>query len=125
MLIMDLTTLVAYAFIELNKINEVRKIYLRDLYVLNKILKEEALNNEIEYIERMDSTRFYELKFNYSTFFNVYEDDDGFVITLANGIEPINIENYFKISKNKILLDLSNKIDLNEIFNISKKLKKI
>jgi hypothetical protein len=122
---MDLTTLVAYAFIELNKINEVRKIYLRDLYVLNKILKEEALNNEIEYIERMDSTRFYELKFNYSTFFNVYEDDDGFVITLANGIEPINIENYFKISKNKILLDLSNKIDLNEIFNISKKLKKI
>ena len=64
---MSLTTLVANAFIELNKISETKKIYLEDVYQFNEALKEYCTSYNIEYIGQIDSPHFYELKFNYST----------------------------------------------------------
>ena len=113
---MSLTTLVANAFIELNKISETKKIYLEDVYQFNEALKEYCTSYNIEYICQIDSPHFYELKFNYSTFFNVYEDTDGYVITLANALEAKNIENYFRLNQNEELLCILENINLENIF---------
>lgn len=124
MIIMSLTTLVANAFIELNKIQDTKKIYLNDIYRFNEILKMKCQENNISYIGNIDSLYFYEMKFEYSTFFNVYEDTDGFVITLANNLEPINIQNYFRMHKNQELLNILNTIDFENIFLKNKGLTK-
>ncbi len=124
MIIMSLTTLTANAFIELNKIQDTKKIYLNDIYEFNEILKMKCQENNISYIGNVDSLYFYEMKFEYSTFFNVYEDTDGFVITLANNLEPINIQNYFRMHKNQELLNILNTIDFENIFLKNKGLTK-
>lgn len=124
MIIMSLTTLTANAFIELNKIQDTKKIYLNDIYEFNEILKMKCQENNISYIGNVDSLYFYEMKFEYSTFFNVYEDNDGFVITLANNLEPINIQNYFRMHKNQELLNILNTIDFENIFLKNKGLTK-
>ena len=121
---MSLTTLTANAFIELNKIQDTKKIYLNDIYEFNEILKMKCQENNISYIGNVDSLYFYEMKFEYSTFFNVYEDTDGFVITLANNLEPINIQNYFRMHKNQELLNILNTIDFENIFLKNKGLTK-
>ena len=124
MIIMSLTTLTANAFIELNKIQDTKKLYLNDIYEFNEILKMKCQENNISYIGNVDSLYFYEMKFEYSTFFNVYEDTDGFVITLANNLEPINIQNYFRMHKNQELLNILNTIDFENIFLKNKGLTK-
>ena len=124
MIIMSLTTLTANAFIELNKIQDTKKIYLNDIYEFNEILKMKCQENNISYIGNVDSLYFYEMKFEYSTFFNVYEDTDGFVITLANNLEPVNIQNYFRMHKNQELLNILNTIDFENIFLKNKGLTK-
>lgn len=121
---MSLTTLTANAFIELNKIQDTKKIYLNDIYEFNEILKMKCQENNISYIGNVDSLYFYEMKFEYSTFFNVYEDTDGFVITLANNLEPVNIQNYFRMHKNQELLNILNTIDFENIFLKNKGLTK-
>lgn len=117
MIIMGLTTLVANAFIELNKTSEIKKIYLEDVYKFNEILKEYCRTHGLEYIGQIDSPYFYELKFNYQTFFNIYEDIDGYVITLANNLESKNIENYFRMNKNEELLSILENINFESIFS--------
>lgn len=123
MITIDYITLVANAFIELNKFKEVRKIYLEDIKTFNNILKEELLNRKIEYIEHLDIIALNEIRFNYNIFFNLYEDYDGWVVTLANGINPVNIENYFRRNDSEILLKILETINFNEIFKTSKRLK--
>lgn len=125
MIIMSLTTLVANAFIELNKISETKKIYLEDVYQFNEALKEYCTSHNIGYIGQIDSPHFYELKFNYSTFFNLYEDTDGYVITLANALGAKNIENYFRLTKNEELLSILENINFENIFLKNRCLTKI
>lgn len=125
MIIMSLTTLVANAFIELNKISETKKLYLEDVYQFNEVLKEYCTSHNIGYIGQIDSPHFYELKFNYSTFFNVYEDTDGYVITLANALGAKNIENYFRLTKNEELLSILENINFENIFLKNRCLTKI
>lgn len=115
---MTLTTLVANAFIELNKKNNVKKIYLKDIINFNKALNEEAINNGLDYIGQLDSVYVYELRFKYSAFFNFYEDEDGYVITLKNEVTTSDIEKHFRFNVNKNFLLLLENIDINEIFGL-------
>lgn len=106
MIVMTLTSLVANAFIELNKKNDVRKIYLKDIVDFNKVLHEEANANGLNYIGNPDSIYFNELRFNYSAFFNLYEDVDGYVISVKNGVSMSDIENKFRNNNDEIILAL-------------------
>ncbi len=77
----NLFLVLTYVFIKLNT----NKVYLKDLY---RIL----INLEIyEYINIYE---LYKLKFN-NCFFNFYEDTDGYIITLKNGVTLNDLEEYF------------------------------
>ena len=106
----NLVVLSAKVFIKLNKTCEVRKIYFEDLINLCNIIKE--CNIDLSYRE------FIKLEYSYNIFFNFYEDYDGYIIKIANGIDIQNLENYFNqdIFKNNYLDNLLEDINLEEIF---------
>ena len=113
----NLVILSAKVFIRLNKKYEIRKIYFEDLIELCNLIKE--CNIEMSYRE------FIKLEYSYNIFFNFYEDYDGYIIKLANGIDIQNLENYFNqdIFKNYYLDNLLENINIDEIFLKKMKIK--
>ena len=114
----NLVVLCANVFIELNKKYDVRKIYFEDIIELNKILSLECDKYNLVYNYNSDIREFIRLEYEYNLFFDFYEDYDGYIITLADGIDINNLENYFNhdIFKNELLQLLLSNIDLHEIF---------
>lgn len=125
MLQMNLTDLVANLFIRLNKLYEIRKIYFDDIYAFDKILKEDSKIKGYTYIGQINYEYFYELKYNYSMLFEVYEEEMGYVVKLRDNIMNSDLEESFRHKKylsNKIL----NQINYEEIFfSIANKIRKI
>lgn len=116
MLIMSLTTLVANAFIELNKNEEIRELKLDKVAVFDNEIKNYCENNNIEYISQLSSVYFYEMKFNYSMFFNVFEKADGYVVKLQNYISTQELIEFFRINYNPLLSQVLNDLNLKDIF---------
>ena len=107
----SLIVLCANIFIELNKIKKVDKIYFEDVIKLSELLKDKWNNN-------LDIHDFIRLEYEYNLFFYFYEDYDGYIIKLANGIDIENLENYFnrEIFKDQNLNSILSDINLEEIF---------
>ena len=61
------------------------------------------------------------MRFNYSAFFDFYEDEHGYVISLKNNINILDIEENFRLHNNELLLSLLENLDLKEIFGVSEK----
>lgn len=97
-----------------------KEIYFEDLLTLNEILKEKAKNSGIIYIDQFDSTKFYELKFNYNMFYNTYENELGVIIKLASNVDSSLLEKYISDKEEMELINLLNEIDLDEIFHKNK-----
>ncbi len=116
MLIMSLTTLVANAFIELNKNEEIRELKLDKVAVFDNEIKNYCENNNIEYISQLSSVYFYEMKFNYSMFFNVFEKADGYVVKLQNNISTQELIEFFRINYNPLLSQVLNDLNVKDIF---------
>lgn len=116
MLIMSLTTLVANAFIELNKNEEIRELKLDKVAVFDNEIKNYCENNNIEYISQLSSVYFYEMKFNYSMFFNVFEKADGYVVKLQNNISTQELIEFFRINYNPLLSQVLNDLNIKDIF---------
>lgn len=121
MIIMDLPTLVVNAFVQLNKqTEEIRKIKLKEVISFHTILKEKANEKGINYIEKLNSTSFYELKFNYAPFFDVYEDSGDYIVCLKNAITINDLITSFQ-KPNFYLQSILSEIEINSIFTSSKK----
>ena len=126
MVVMSLTTLVANLFIELNKIKTVRKIYFEQIYNFDNILRDEITLEGYKYYSNFNSIYFYELKHGYSMFFDVYEDEIGYVVKLKENVRIEDLEECFRkninsIQNEKILLNTLEKIDfVNEFLNKNK-----
>lgn len=121
MIIMSLTTLVANLFIELNKIKEIRKIYFSDIYKFDNILKEEANTNGYTYYSQTNSIYFYELKYSYSMFFDVYEDEHDYIVKLKNNVTINDLIDCFKdniglTESQNLLTNILDTINFNEIY---------
>lgn len=121
MVVMNLTTLVVNLFIELNKIENVRKIYFDKVFEFNKLLEEETNLRGYSYYGNTNSISFYELKHGYSMLFEVYEDEIGYVVKLRDNVNITDLNECFRtnisINENqKILLEILNTIDFEKIF---------
>lgn len=127
MVIMSLTTLVSNLFIELNKLGEIRKIYFSDIKDFDEVLKEEVRINGYGYISQTNSLYYYELKYGYGMFFEIYEDEKDYVVKLRDNVMISDLENCFRnnIGKSEsqcILENILDKFDFNEFYsNIKRK----
>ena len=119
MISIDLVTLCANTFIEYNKVKETRKLHIENIFVLNEAIKNECENNNIRYECNMDMNEFKKIRYSYNIFFDFYEDYDGYIIALANGIDIDSLINYYKQEKfyNEELIYILDKLDLENIFN--------
>lgn len=121
MVVMNLTTLTVNLFIELNKIKEVRKIYFEKIFEFNKMLEEESNLKGYTYYSNTNSISFYELKHGYGMFFEVYEDELGYVVKLRDNIDVKDLNDCFRnnilINENeKKLLEVLERIDFEKYF---------
>lgn len=123
MIIIDLPTLVINAFIALNKETEkeIRKIKLKEVISFHKILSQKAMEENINYIAQLNSISFYELKFNYATFFDVYEDSSDYIVCLKEAITVNDLVDCFMKTPNPPLQKILSKIEIHSIFSSSKK----
>lgn len=125
MLQMNLTDLVANLFIRLNKLYEIRKIYFDDIYAFDKILKEDSKIKGYAYISQINYEYFYELKYNYSMLFEVYEEEMGYVVKLRDNVISSDLEESFR-HKKYLSNEILNQISYEEIFfSIANKIRKI
>ena len=121
MVITSLTTLVANLFIELNRIGEIRKIYFDDIYEFNNILEDEVNMRGYKYYSNTNSVHFYELKYGYSMLFEVYEDENGYVVKIKDNVMISDLEECFRknIGKSEsqcLLQEILQKINYEEFF---------
>jgi len=119
--ITSLTTLVANLFIELNKIGEIRKIYFDDIYEFDKMLEDEVNIRGHKYYSNTNSVHFYELKHSYSMFFEVYEDNKGYIVKLRDNVLVSDLYDCFRnsIGKNEsqcLLEEILKLINYEEFF---------
>ena len=83
----DIRTLTIFAFVKLNEITNVRKISVMDVLVLDQTLIQEAHRLGIKYNSEIVNNYYTKLNYNPCNILDCYEDEEGYIIRLANEVD--------------------------------------